>query len=124
MRGEGRGSARSLGGAALGQELSHRHVVVQAAGAIHPRISPQIDARVRTVKQRRVRLPLVRGVPQRHSVVFVGSVVMNQRTFDGSKKVVPFAPAGASDIMARNMLEPDTAERIDAFIEKRAPRLS
>jgi enoyl-CoA hydratase/carnithine racemase len=36
---------------------------------------------------------------------------------------LPDAYAFASDVMARNMMEPDTAERIDAFIEKRAPRL-
>ncbi len=36
---------------------------------------------------------------------------------------LPDAYAFASDIMVRNMLQPDTAERIDAFIEKRAPKL-
>ncbi len=36
---------------------------------------------------------------------------------------LPDAYAFASDVMARNMMEPDTEERIDAFVEKRTPRL-
>jgi enoyl-CoA hydratase/carnithine racemase len=36
---------------------------------------------------------------------------------------LPDAYAFASDIMARNMLERDTGERIDAFVGKRAPKL-
>lgn len=34
---------------------------------------------------------------------------------------LPDAYAFAGDIMARNMMMPDTGERIDAFVEKRAP---
>lgn len=37
---------------------------------------------------------------------------------------LPQAYALASDVMARNMMEADTCERIDAFIEKRHPRLA
>ena len=37
---------------------------------------------------------------------------------------LPDAYAFASDVMARNITEQNTGERIDAFIEKRAPRLS
>lgn len=33
------------------------------------------------------------------------------------------AYAFASEVMACNIMEPDTAERIDAFIEKRHPRI-
>lgn len=36
---------------------------------------------------------------------------------------LPDAYALASSVMAENMMEPDTQERIDAFVEKRAPNL-
>jgi enoyl-CoA hydratase/carnithine racemase len=36
---------------------------------------------------------------------------------------LPDAYAFAGDIMARNMMMPETGERIDAFVEKRAPRI-
>lgn len=46
------------------------------------------------------------------------AVFHRQREF-----ALPDAYALASSVMAENMMEPDTQERIDAFVEKRAPNL-
>jgi hypothetical protein len=68
--------------------------IAKCAAPGSPHFSPQIFARVSLVEKSGAFVCRLPAAYLGASSSVVGSVVMNQRTFEGSKKVIPFAQGG------------------------------